>query len=657
MAPPPFSSAYHQPTSNISNTSTNGRTRQRSYASHSTPNTNDVNDTPPSAARRNRDTGVGSVSQRMSVISLSSPQPRVQYPQLPEGGKVRHTFYELPYWAQYEAVRVAVLCGFDCGGGEDALAAAALSEYFQELSVACLKMDNRVSWYQILGQFVEEHMGRGRTGGGLDVRRQSMGGSAKQRNMLTGMARVSENLWCQLQNYSWNNKVYMTGKILVDLPAQGTRREHPFTIRLNPLGSTSSNRFYRKFGSDRFLHLKLPQLSSSEYPRLEELVEFLFGGAGITLLGRTWRGIWVKEIKANRKKEKGASLQVILFATKGETIKEVIEVEDLIHWHMPLDSEKNLGLTVAKLWSRISLGFSDTNPTVCFDRDQICPSVEPRLPGEHYEPDDDLRNEINDQIGDIMDDGCSVASPAVMKRVAEILCLEEAPSAVQGRIGGAKGLWVVDPGALDEISQGLVDEDDLWIRVNKSQAKYEEHRICKDRAWKTLDVISSSKPPQPANMNLQLIPILEFRGVPFEPLRELVDEHLDMVLLELIEVQKEPVALRNWLQNRGCLSSFREYNEDLVWLGGLPAERYERLLMFVDVCILIPTIDILVDIPRANVSREEWISPREYPFHAEGLKRNYDSVLAECKREIAHSHPAVYDVVLCCRPYAYAEPR
>jgi hypothetical protein len=71
-----------------------------------------------------------------------------------------------------------------------------------------------------------------------------------------------------------------------------------------------------------------------------------------------------------------------------------------------------------------------------------------------------------------MTDGCAKASPEVFRQIwrSGVLAIKETPSAIQGRIGGAKGVWYMDPDA-DPSS------DKIWVEIRKSQLKYKYDEI------------------------------------------------------------------------------------------------------------------------------------------------------------------------------------
>lgn len=175
-----------------------------------------------------------------------------------------------------------------------------------------------------------------------------------------------------------------------------------------------------------------------------------------------------------------------------------------------------------------------------------------------------------------MNDGCSITSPAVMKIVREKLGLEVTPTAVQARLGGAKGVWMVDPRA-------DWDSEDIYIEVTESQSKYKGYENDDDWARLTLDVLTASHDPLPAKVNIQLIPILEDRGVPFEALQKLLEEHLERDLDELFQILDKPVELRRWIYDRGQTGNDRMTAKCITTLGALPASRHEIAIMLLEV--------------------------------------------------------------------------
>jgi len=182
--------------------------------------------------------------------------------------------------------------------------------------------------------------------------------------------------------------------------------------------------------------------------------------------------------------------------------------------------------------------------------------------------------------GTIMNDGCSVCSPKVMRIIREKLGLEETPTAVQARLGGAKGLWFVDPAA-DRYSE------DVSIAVTPSQRKFDPHDSDADEdtmdwARLTLFVLHYSKEPSPTSLNLQFIPILARQKVPFEIFRELLEQHLEEDLAQLLSVARDRISLRLWLSNHGVMSDRQIYGDIPQQSSGTPQSNEEQISMLLD---------------------------------------------------------------------------
>ena len=62
----------------------------------------------------------------------------------------------------------------------------------------------------------------------------------------------------------------------------------------------------------------------------------------------------------------------------------------------------------------------------------------------------------------IYTDGCGLINGAALSAIARQMGYEERPTAVQGRIGGAKGLWVLHPR-----QQSHTGVPKIWIRPSQ----------------------------------------------------------------------------------------------------------------------------------------------------------------------------------------------
>lgn len=396
------------------------------------------------------------------------------------------------------------------------------------------------------------------------------------------LGRTSEAIWTSLKSESgWSDNVYLAGSVKFGRPKPGLESKIPLEITLNPLQKTRGNRFFNRFGSDRFLTLELPSfqgLSGVDAEKGRSQIIAWLAEEELKLLNRTWKVFYIKNGRNNRgKNETESSNQAIFFAIEGVGIGEGLgeeelqvlgfkddkrklrhemSAQELLGWHIPL--EVNMDEKVSKIWSRISLGFSDGTPTV---------TVNPSLI--------EFVRDFKSPINMVMDDGCSVISPALMGMVRQKLGADLTPTAVQARIGGAKGVWMVDP-------DGDWDSNELYIKITDSQLKYKGFDNDEDWARLTLDVLDSSHDPMPSRVNTQLIPILVNRGVPFSVMKEVLEEHLEGDLKELFQIIDEPISLRKWLYDRGGLARERARSRNMVTCGSLPESLEERAILMLE---------------------------------------------------------------------------
>lgn len=184
-------------------------------------------------------------------------------------------------------------------------------------------------------------------------------------------------------------------------------------IRLLPPERANSRRIFRKFGSHRFLHVKVSG------DRADECVIKKFMQK-IVLCGRTYAYLWCKAQKSPQ--------CFVLFAERGFGITEELTAEQVRDWCIP--RELNPGLTIAKELKRMKLSFSKTTPTFVLPEDSV-----------------ELIEDIFGESGSIMTDGSGLISRGALNEVwkchytGSSLC---PLSSFQGRIGGFKGMWVLD---------------------------------------------------------------------------------------------------------------------------------------------------------------------------------------------------------------------
>ena len=168
--------------------------------------------------------------------------------------------------------------------------------------------------------------------------------------------------------------------------------------------------------------------------------------------------------------------------------------------------------------------------------------------------------------------------------------MDQAPSVFQGRIGGAKGVWMID--SLDERPAHLVRDDGrvYWIEITESQLKFKPPPIDAfrpDAIRNTFEVNKYSKKLSSSSISFQLIPILEDRGVPREVFKRLLREDLHARVIEMQEAMDDALMLRKWNQDANPVTQERVQYGGIEMEGGLPKSTAERINWFVEVSLIL----------------------------------------------------------------------
>ncbi|KAI2931794.1 hypothetical protein CBS147320_2475 [Aspergillus niger] len=335
--------------------------------------------------------------------------------------------------------------------------------------------------------------------------------------------------------------VVLTGDM--EWSAQGVLK-----LRLNPLKTERTCRFHRRFGSDRFLSLTVPAPARPPpHLRLPSEPTLLRETLGLWLtqnvhrcLGRTWKPFFVDQVTSKRKAEE-PKFRIDFFAIDGVDFDHgshpippiapphqdssnhtPMSLDALVDWHMP--REENLMQTNCKLFQRFSLALSKTYATVVLQPRQVLPLPDVSKP--------------------VMNDGCALMSRGLANKICDSLGLTGyTPSAFQGRIAGAKGLWMVDK----HQSHVSADDNDVWIQISDSQLKIKPHPCQWDESVDdeklTFEVVKWSKPLHPVNLNIQLLSILDHGGHIKEHLADLTRLGIQSVYQEFANVLQSDSAV------------------------------------------------------------------------------------------------------------------
>ncbi|KAJ6287352.1 RNA dependent RNA polymerase-domain-containing protein [Bipolaris maydis] len=356
-------------------------------------------------------------------------------------------------------------------------------------------------------------------------------------------------------------------------------------LRLLPIQEEKSCRLQRMFGSDRFLYLDLPEFNSSKIDGFtkDDIVkirkkwqEWLL--TEHSFLGRKWRVFHVDNIKRKHKSHQDDMLhdkKIVLSATEGTGIEQPYTVGEMLNKFLPMDLNKEQSF--CKAFARIDLGLSRTIPTLCFDAEQIRRVRDSRSKGDQ----EDTR--FNDTTLDwppfpartVMDDGCCVMSVGAAKKIWDLYTkatgvTDPLPSAFQGRIGGAKGIWVINAERFTKEPTHL----EPWIMINDSQWKFEPPND-QSPYHRTFEVLNYSSTPSPSELHSLFIPILADRGVPKEAISDLMFDSLEKERMNLLNVLQDTTKVHEWVYRNGANTKLRE---ETPGRAGQPASLEEKVL-------------------------------------------------------------------------------
>ena len=294
-------------------------------------------------------------------------------------------------------------------------------------------------------------------------------------------------------------------------------------ITLRPPEASADRRIYRKFGSHRFLEIHI-------YAQVirKHIQTLLHRRDKLWICGRTYSFLWAKATKTPQ--------SYVLFAESGVGIapEDEITVDDVRHWCLCPDL--NPEMTVAKEHKRMKLNFSKTTPSYV-------------LPENCLEVIDDIKGDGEN----IMTDGCGLISQEVLnliwdgysaydhkrhgylkKNLTELFDRDDTEeiefisdqceyTSFQGRIGGFKGMWVLDE-SLEGIKVICRESQLKYLLPMKSMCTEKMNKICNeyqispdtlkyDDHYDTVEICSWDKGPEIGKLNIRAVQILEHRGV------------------------------------------------------------------------------------------------------------------------------------------------
>ena len=162
-----------------------------------------------------------------------------------------------------------------------------------------------------------------------------------------------------------------------------------------------------------------------------------------------------------------------------------------------------------------------------------------------------------------MADGAGRMSLALASLVSKYLGLDDVPCAFQARIGGCKGMWMID--------LQTPTSDEIWLETWPSQRKFD--CLYDDSSHRCFEVCRWPKALQTASLNSQLIVILEQNASDKKAMRlcfaRLLAGSFRDELTSLQQSIDKPADVRAWVRRVGK-SGDRTSHGHLKYLAGAP---------------------------------------------------------------------------------------
>ncbi|KAI0746913.1 RNA dependent RNA polymerase-domain-containing protein [Daedaleopsis nitida] len=360
----------------------------------------------------------------------------------------------------------------------------------------------------------------------------------------------------------YGGKVHFTVKVVI------SKETGQFGFVLDHPALGSSNRFMRRRGSQRFIRARIQKDALKR--KGDQLSDFF--RRPLVINGAVFRAFFAKEqnvfyVRTNECVQgHGQDLRIV--QSQSSEQKKEWSLLRFLRWHN--DLELNNDQTMSKWAARFALGLSNSVPgirikteNIRFEDDIICPA---------FKPDPHATKKPKPPSEMQMTDGCGFANRAVMQLLYDRFPWFIQPTAVQCRIGGAKGLLLVrhDLPPEDEV------EPTVWLRPSQVKIKYTPDEL-KDRilpadadpALCILDILRTSRLRCPAKLSTETITNLAENGVPFTSFAELMR----------VDIDKRVSALLDWGESDD--PSKRNSEMKLLWdalakEGGIMSARLSR---------------------------------------------------------------------------------
>ncbi|KAK7061800.1 RNA-dependent RNA polymerase [Favolaschia claudopus] len=323
----------------------------------------------------------------------------------------------------------------------------------------------------------------------------------------------------------FGGKVHFTAKLIVE----GKNKTIPYKVVLKPPELGPSNRFARRWGSERFLTLGLSKDVLKKASESEQLIRFL--QRPFILGNKVFRAFDAKDanvfLVCTNEIVEGGRVHPTRTTPGGFSLREFLA------WHNAL--ELNPKQTMAKWASRFALGRSNSAPVLRLEEDAIS-----------YIPD------ITSTSGDDMSDGAGLINKAGLRLIYNQYEMDSWPTAIQVRLG----LLVMHP---------TDDNERPLACLRPSQIKV-KHTNLEDPALRTVDLLRSSHTNTRCRLPVETIINLGENGVPASAFINLIETALVNAVTPLVTWEGPQAMEKLWwaVSRAGGVMSARMARQETV---------------------------------------------------------------------------------------------
>ncbi|KAJ7238761.1 RNA dependent RNA polymerase-domain-containing protein [Mycena haematopus] len=286
--------------------------------------------------------------------------------------------------------------------------------------------------------------------------------------------------------------------------------ERQYEIYLEKPRKGRSHRFARDLGSPSILHLSVPsRLVRDEGDSVRRFLAQRF-----ILNGRVYIPIPPKDTTSVYLIQTDQNYERKALAWYGDKLR--LSFDQFVQRHNP--PGPNSQQPFAKYTARFALGLSTSIPVLEFEKENIFYISD--IIADGWDPN---KKPPADKI---MTDGCGWMNHSALLLITRRVGYASLPTAVQGRIGGAKGLWTLHPDDADE-------KPKIWIRDSQLKIKLSGDL----RVHRIFDLLRPSRPSQTESrerLSEQSILCLSHNGIPDDVLVSLLVKGLEATVNPLL---------------------------------------------------------------------------------------------------------------------------